>query len=105
MNYLKKAKLILCIETNDESKDELLGLYIDITMQEILNYCNITELPEALELILIRLAAEMYRESEAGTVSVITEDGRSVSFENAAASVRKRINRNDELKQFRKLYR
>lgn len=113
-DYLLTTKLLLGVA--DESVDEILNLYIDITKQAILNYCNISVLPSDLNYVVCEMSADSYREnisknksgSVVGNVSSISEDGRTVGFTNGSeirASINDRITRNDELKRYRKLYR
>lgn len=84
-DILKNAKLLLGI--TDGSKDDILGLQIEMTIQDILNYTNRNELPEQLRLT----AAKMVRLAMIGAlgadfkapVSSLSEAGRSVSFATA----------------------
>ena len=113
-DYLSNVKLLLGI--SDGKTDEILQLYIAITTNEILNYCNISELPSALNYTLCQMVADSYRDnlknnatnSIVGNVSSISEDGRSVSFTNGSeikTDIDDRITRTQELKRYRKLYR
>lgn len=113
-DYLSNVKLLLGI--SDGKTDEILQLYIAITTNEILNYCNISELPSALNYTLCQMVADSYRDnlksnatnSVVGNVSSISEDGRSVSFTNGSeikTDIEDRITRTTELNRYRKLYR
>ncbi len=113
-DYLSTVKTLLGI--SDESVDIILHVYLSITRNSILNYCNIKELPSALNFTLCQMTADVYREnisknkvgSVVGSVSSISEDGRTVSFSNATeirASIEDRITRTHELNRYRKLYR
>ncbi len=113
-DFLSSVKLLLGIA--DNGTDEILRFYIDLTMQSILNYCNIVELPSALNYTLCQMVADTYRDNNrnnatgqvVGNVSSVSEDGRSVSFTNGAeikTSIEDRITRTNELKRYRKLYR
>ena len=113
-NFLGTTKVLLGI--SDESKDAILQIYLDLVEQSILNYCNIFELPSALNYTLCSMTADFYRENEmntksgevVGKVSSITEDGRSVAFTNGSelkASIDDRIYKLKELNSYRKLYR
>lgn len=113
-DYLSTVKILLGI--SDESVDSILHVYLSITRNSILNYCNIKELPSALNFTLCQMTADVYREnisknkvgSVVGSVSSISEDGRTVSFSNATeirASIEDRITRTHELNRYRKLYR
>lgn len=113
-DYLSNIKLLLGI--SDNNADEVLLMFISLATQEILNYCNISELPSALNYTLCQMVADLYRDntksntnnSVVGNVSSISEDGRSVSFTSGTelrTAIEDRITRTTELKRFRKLYR
>lgn len=113
-DYLSNVKLLLGI--SDGNADEILQLYISITTNEILNYCNISELPSALNYTLCQMVADTYRDNlknnstqkVVGNISSISEDGRSVSFTNGSeikTAIDDRIARTTELKRYRKLFR
>lgn len=113
-DYLSSVKILLGI--SDESVDIILRVYLSMTRNSILNYCNIKELPSALDFTLCQMTADVYREnvsknkvgSVVGSVSSVSEDGRTVSFSNASeikASIEDRITRTHELNRYRKLYR
>lgn len=114
-DYLSTVKVLLGI--TDTSKDSILEVYIGLTKQSILNYCNISELPEALNYTLCQICADTYRDTTAkasgavvsGAVSSISEDGRTVSFSNSLDLIKTatedRITHTTELNRYKKLYR
>lgn len=114
-DYLSTLKILLGI--TDGTLDNILQVYLSMTKQSILNYCNIGELPSALNFTLCEMTADVYRENDGknkvgsvvGSVSSVSEDGRTVSFSNGAeikASIDDRITkRTHELNRYRKLYR
>lgn len=113
-DFLGTVKTLLGIDVN--SYDSILQLYIDLTKQSILNYCNISKLPSALNYTVCQICADLYREDTSknskggvvGNVSSITEDGRTVAFGGIAeikASVSDKISHTTELNRFKKLYR
>lgn len=113
-DYLGTVKILLGI--SDGTLDSVLQVYLSMTEKSILNYCNIKELPSALDYTLCEMTADVYREnvsknnvgSVVGNVSSVSEDGRTVSFSNGAeikASIEDRITRTNELNRYRKLYR
>jgi len=113
-DYLATVKLLLGI--NDNDTDEVLRLYLSIVKQQILNYCNISELPSALDYTLCEMVADIYRDSLkkngehgiVGNVASVSEDGRSVSFTNGTemmTAVNDKISKTTELNRFKKLYR
>lgn len=114
-DYLGTVKILLGI--SDGTLDSVLQVYLSMTENSILNYCNIKELPSALDYTLCEMTADVYREnvsknkvgSVVGSVSSVSEDGRTVSFSNGTeikASIEDRITkRTHELNRYRKLYR
>ena len=113
-DYLSTVKVLLGVK--DDSLDNDLSMYISLTRESILTYCNIRELPSALNFTLCQMTADTYRESQgknsvgsvSGNVSSVSEDGRTVSFSSGAeirASIEDRISRTSELNRYRKLYR
>ena len=114
-DYLGTVKILLGI--SDGTLDSVLQVYLSMTEQSILNYCNIDKLPSALDYTLCEMTADVYREnasknkvgSVVGSVSSVSEDGRTVSFSNGTeikASIEDRITkRTHELNRYRKLYR
>lgn len=113
-DFIGTVKVLLGI--SDSSLDETLQLYLDITVQSVLNYCNISELPSALYYTVCQLTADVYKDTTnsnktgviVGNVSKIDEDGRSVSFGDGSAvrlAATSRIGRLRELNRYKKLYR
>lgn len=113
-DFIETVKVLLGI--SDSSLDETLQLYLDITVQSVLNYCNISELPSALNYTVCQLTADVYKDTTnsnkvgviVGNVSKIDEDGRSVSFGDGSAvrlATTSRIGRLRELNRYKKLYR
>lgn len=113
-DFLRTVKTLLGL--NDDSTDSLLSVYVEMTKQSILNFCNISELPTALNYTLCAMVADTYRELKSanttgevvGNVSSISEDGRSVSFSSGQEfkrSVEDKISRTQELIRYKKLYR
>lgn len=114
-DFLSTLKILLGI--TDGALDNILRVYLSMTKQSILNYCNIEVLPPALNFTLCEMTADVYRENDSknkvgsvvGSVSSVSEDGRTVSFSNGTeikASIDDRIaKRTHELNRYRKLYR
>lgn len=113
-DFLGTVKILLGIENNE--LDEILQVYLTITQTEILNYCNISELPSALNYVLCQMTAELYRENTnqnkvgavVGNVPSISEDGRTVSFGQSGslqAQASDKVAKTILLNRYRKLYR
>ncbi|OUQ56336.1 hypothetical protein B5E58_10840 [Tyzzerella sp. An114] len=84
---LEKLKILLGIE--DNSKDYVLQLTIDIVTDMVLNYCHIKEIPSGLENVVVSMCIDKYRaenygqENSEGKVKSISEGDVSVSFGSA----------------------
>lgn len=113
-DFLSTVKVLLGI--TDDTKDTELTVYVDMTKQTILNYCNRSDLPEELNYTLCQMCADSYKDvtnSSAkgeinGNVSSVSEDGRSVSFSSGAefkTALEDRVTRTTELNRFKKLYK
>ena len=89
-DFLSTVKVLLGI--TDDTKDTELNVYVDMTKQTVLNYCNRSDLPEALNYTLCQMTADTYRDltlantkgEVVGNVGSVSEDGRSVSFSSGA---------------------
>lgn len=112
-DYIKTIKLLL---GKRQIEDEILQIYVDLTEQSILNYCNLNELPSALYYTLCKMCAEAIIESSVsgskseivGNVSSVSEDGRTLSFTNGnefKVAIEDKISHTTELQRYRKLYR
>ena len=84
---LEKLKILLGIQ--DNSKDYVLQLTIDIVTDMVLNYCHIKEIPSGLENVVVSMCIDKYRaenygqENSEGKVKSISEGDVSVSFGSA----------------------
>lgn len=84
---LKKLKLLLNIDTEDYSKDELLSFVIDDCVNLITSYCHTDEVPTKLESLVPIMAADMWRRKGYGNeaapkeVKSISQGDRSVSYQ------------------------
>ncbi|MFB6364252.1 phage head-tail connector protein [Paenibacillus elgii] len=65
--YLNKLKPLLGISRDDPSKDEQLVFILETIIQEVKTYCNIKEIPSALENIVVLIAKDFYRSEQAKT--------------------------------------
>lgn len=82
---LERVKIRLGI--TDTVQDSFFNVLIEDTIQEVLNYCNIWELPEELIPAVTRLVIDSYLETEAQQsglasdgISSMSDAGSSVSF-------------------------
>ena len=112
-DFLGKVKMLL---GKSDLNDEFLRMYIDLTRQSILNYCNINTLPSELNYILCMMVVDTINEKNVsrgtgkvvGNVSSVSEDGRTVSFTNGSefkVAIDNKISSMNELKRFKRLYR
>lgn len=111
-DYLSTTKVLLGITSSE--KDGILQVYISKTIQSVLNYCNISVLPSALNYLVCDLTSDSYRDSIAlngsgdvvGNISSISEAGRTLSFSSAIqTSLDDKISKTKELNKYKKLYR
>ncbi|MGF9913733.1 phage head-tail connector protein [Paenibacillus ehimensis] len=65
--YLNKLKPLLGIALEDASKDGQLTFILETVVQEVKTYCNIKEIPSALENIVVLIAKDFYRSEQAKT--------------------------------------
>lgn len=80
---IKKIKILLD-EQNIKVSDAALDLYVDKTIQYILNYCNLYELPDELCYTVIDMVVNacFKAQSNSDNIASIQEGGRTVSFIN-----------------------
>ena len=113
-DFLAVTKTLLGISSG--SFDIILQTYISMTIQSVLNYCNISELPSALNYVVCQMTSETYREvvsknnvgEVVGNVHSISEGGRSVSFGDSSEfkiTIEDKISHTTELNRFKKLFR
>lgn len=114
-DFLAVTKTLLGLSSND-SFDTILQTYISMTIQTVLNYCNINELPPALNYAVCQMTAEAYREivsknntgEVVGNVHSISEGGRSVSFGDSSefrVAIEDKVSHKIELNRYKKLFR
>lgn len=94
---LDNVKILVGIQEGDTGKDALLALYITKTTQQVLNYCNLTELAPEMEGIVEDLVVMRYnRRGSEGVQSEMIGD-RSKQFyvmgEDIPESVKTQLNR------------
>lgn len=112
MLELKKLKKLLGIEPMDTSKDTPLQFALDDAQDVILNYCNIKELPKALETTAYRLAIDLCRNdapgeesTPLGPISSISAGDTSTSFKSPASEFKDHLLKDykAQLKRFRRV--
>lgn len=64
-NKLERLKQLLGI--TDNTKDFVLQYELDTVTDMVLNYCNITEIPEKLENIILSMCVDKYRAESLGS--------------------------------------
>lgn len=87
---MELAKLKLLLGITDESKDALLQFCLDDVVETILNYCNIDAIPAGLENTAYRMAMDLYRGENFG--SVAPDGGLIASQSEGDTSVSFRVN-------------
>lgn len=81
-------KSLLGLDPGDISTDSALAFALEDAEEIILNYCNISKMPKGLEKTAYRMAMDLYRNEQPGTVkgstsgsvSSIEEGDTTVSF-------------------------
>ena len=77
---LRNLKLLLGIDAEDEEQDELLELYLNQAMDEILSFCNRTDLVGGMQYIILDLAVIRFNRAGTEGETSRTEGGVSQSF-------------------------
>lgn len=93
MDSLQQLKLLLGI--TDDAQDALLTLLLEQQTQAALTYCNLTELPPALDGVVVNMAVVAYNRMGAEGESARSEGGVSRSFwpDDLPPSLRAALNR------------
>ena len=109
---LAKFKKLLGLDVTDITKDIPLQFALDDTTDSILNYCNLSELPKALETTAYQMAIDLYRNESPGeestplgTVSSISAGDTSTSFKSPTTEFKDHLLKDykAQLKRYRKL--
>lgn len=92
MAEVKKLKALLGMETGSSGKEDVFVEFaLETAKENILNYCHIEKIPEGLTTTVIRMAADIYRDSQYGSedmpaqVSSVKIGDTSTSFSSASA--------------------
>lgn len=109
---LTKFKKLLGLDPTDPSKDIPLQFALEDTLETILNYCHLEELPKGLENTAYRMAIDLYRNespgeenTSPGPVSSISVGDTSTSFKSTSAEFKDHLLKNykAQLNRYRKL--
>lgn len=79
---LADIKLLLDIPLNDNTKDQILNSLYRIMQQRVKNYCNIAEIPDALDFTVSEMTVAYYKQNYgASTMSVgaVDDNGNAVA--------------------------
>ena len=77
-------KLKLLLGDSFAGQDALLSFWLDAAIDFALSYCNLSELPQRMENLVVRMAADLARSSSGGTAKSLTEGSKSVTFASVA---------------------
>lgn len=84
---LENIKLLLGL--NDDSKDQIILYYIDKVSDEILNYCNLEDLPSKLEWIveskIYGILKSQFSPQSTGEVKAVTRGDTRIEYNVATA--------------------
>ena len=106
------AKLKNLLGMTEDSEDAVLQFCLDFATQAVLAYCNLDELPSALEWTVTAMAADKYRmegygkkEAPMGAVASLSQGDVSVSYKDAASQDTSGLLKNytSTLNRFRRL--
>lgn len=112
MLELTKFKKLLSLDVSDTSKDVPLQFTLDDTLDTILNYCNLSELPNELETTAYRMAIDLFRNESPGEestplgpISSISEGDTSTSFKSSSSDFKDHLLKDYkvQLNRFRKV--
>lgn len=106
-----KLKLLL---PNIQVDDDRASLLYDMTVQSVMNYCNLTEFPAELESTVISIVAELYSDImtaptlDMANIASIDEGSRKVSFRTSNTygfNIEDILVKKKELDKFKRLYK
>ena len=108
---IEKLKQLLGISADDAPKDILLQFAIDDAESVILNYCNISTVPDGLKTTWVKMALDLYRNENLGSVetgkyvSSLSEGDSSVSFKTNYSDFKDSLLKNyiSQLNRYRRL--
>lgn len=107
-------KLKLLIPSGVDVNPDRAQLLYDMTVQSVLNYCNLSELPVELEPTVMSIVAELYVDlmttptADMVNIASISEGDRQVSFRTGRTygfDVGDRLIKKKELDKFKRLYK
>lgn len=108
---LEILKQLLGIERIDITKDVLIQFAIDDAESVILNHCNLTAVPDGLKTTWLKMALDLYRNENLGSVeggtyvSSLSEGDSSVSFKTNYSDFKDSLLKNyiSQLNRYRRL--
>jgi Phage QLRG family, putative DNA packaging. len=80
---LELMKLLLGIQTTDNSFDEVLNIFITKALAIIIGYCNVDTLPENYNNAIAQYSVYLYMNRDSEGLSQKTEGEKSVVYEGA----------------------
>ena len=108
----EKLQKLLDITAPDSNITFTLEFILEDVNEIVKSYCNITEIPSALNNTVIKMAIDMYRrqglgseETPLGSISSITEGDVSISYRSNATEIKDSLltNYKSQLSKYRKL--
>lgn len=108
---IEKLKQLLGISADDATKDILVQFSLDDAESVILNYCNLTAVPDGLKTTCLKMALDLYRNENLGSVesgkyvSSISEGDSSVGFKTNHSEFKESLLKNylAQLNRYRRL--
>ena len=74
---LDKIKMLLGIAEDDDSKDDLLDVYINLCKDDAINFCNLSDYDSKLDSVVISMVIERY--NARGTEGLSSVSGSGVN--------------------------
>ena len=115
MKLEDRVKMLLGISISDTKKTYLIEYLVQRVQKRVLTYCNLRELPKALEELVVEMCVTAYRDLQFGQeeiaeVKSISKGDTSHSFKTTSEVIRTMIDKpsfisdyTSELSAFRKL--
>ncbi|ADZ84454.1 phage head-tail connector protein [Cellulosilyticum lentocellum] len=108
---IERLKQLLGISDEDTAKDILIQFALDDAENVILNYCNLSAVPDGLKTTWLKMALDLYRNENLGSVesgkyvSSISEGDSSVGFKTNYSDFKESLLKNyiAQLNRYRRL--
>ena len=93
MTNLVRVKLLLGIDINDTSKDNIIELYLGFAADEFIQYCHIDEVPAAANNLICDMAVIKYNLNGSEGLGSQSYSGLNETYDNYPPQLIKAMNR------------